>query len=101
MKFNTDRYPQGNTYGLRNNRNLILGPDVSWQPLPSVSAHACYTYEQIFLRSEQPVSDWWLQRSADRECGTDVRREFRLAGYPDTLSSGLTTICPTATRRTR
>jgi MtrB/PioB family decaheme-associated outer membrane protein len=47
VKFNNDRYPEG-TYGLRNNHNLILGPDISWQPLQSVTAHAYYTYQQIF-----------------------------------------------------
>jgi len=46
-KFSKDVYP-GGTYGLRNNHNIEIGPDVSWQVTPAVSAHAFYTYQQIF-----------------------------------------------------
>jgi hypothetical protein len=47
VKFAKDTYPEG-TYGLRNNHNLSVGPDVSWQISKSLSAHAYYTYQQIF-----------------------------------------------------
>ena len=47
VKYAKDVYPEG-TYGLRNNHNLSVGPDISWQITPSLSAHAYYTYQQIF-----------------------------------------------------
>jgi hypothetical protein len=46
VKFANDRYPAG--YGLQNNRNLVVGPDVYWQVNSTVSAHAFYTYQQLF-----------------------------------------------------
>jgi MtrB/PioB family decaheme-associated outer membrane protein len=47
VKFSNDRYPD-TTYGLRNNHNLSVGPDVSWQPTKRITAHAYYTYQQIY-----------------------------------------------------
>jgi len=47
MKFSSDRYPNS-TDGLRNNRNIEIGPDVSWQPTPALLAHAFYTFQQIY-----------------------------------------------------
>ncbi len=47
VKFSRDSYPDGST-GLRNNHNLVLGPDVNWQVTPALTAHAFYTYQQIF-----------------------------------------------------
>lgn len=47
LKFAGDSYPQ-TTYGLRNNHNLEIGPDVNWQITPALNAHAYYTYQQIF-----------------------------------------------------
>jgi MtrB/PioB family decaheme-associated outer membrane protein len=47
LKFANDRYPD-TTYGLRNNHNIEIGPDVSWQVTPAINAHAYYTYQQIY-----------------------------------------------------
>jgi MtrB/PioB family decaheme-associated outer membrane protein len=47
VKFSNDKYPDNST-GLRNNHNIIVGPDVSWQIGKSLTAHAFYTYQQIF-----------------------------------------------------
>lgn len=47
VKFAKDRYPDS-TYGLRNNTNLEVGPDVDWQVLPNLNAHAYYTFQQIY-----------------------------------------------------
>lgn len=47
VKFANDRYPD-TTYGLRNNHNLEIGPDVSWQVTPAISTHAYYTFQQIY-----------------------------------------------------
>ena len=33
---------------MRNNHNLVVGPDVSWQPTPSFTAHAYYTFQQLY-----------------------------------------------------
>jgi len=46
-KFSKDTYPDG-TYGLRNNHNVEVGPDVSWQVTPALNAHAFYTFQQIY-----------------------------------------------------
>jgi MtrB/PioB family decaheme-associated outer membrane protein len=46
-KFSNDAYP-GGQYGLRNNHNFSIGPDVSWDITPAISSHAYYTYQQIF-----------------------------------------------------
>ncbi len=46
-KFSKDTYPSGDL-GLRSNYNLAVGPDVSWQVSSAVSAHAYYTYQQIY-----------------------------------------------------
>jgi MtrB/PioB family decaheme-associated outer membrane protein len=47
VKFSNDTYPRGST-GLRNNHNLVLGPDFNWQVMPGLSAHAFYNYQEIF-----------------------------------------------------
>jgi MtrB/PioB family decaheme-associated outer membrane protein len=41
-----DTYP-GSTYGLRNNNNFVVGPDVSWQVTPTLSTHAFYSYQSL------------------------------------------------------
>ena len=46
-KFSKDTYPDGQ-YGLRNNHNVEVGPDVSWQITPAINAHAFYTFQQIY-----------------------------------------------------
>jgi MtrB/PioB family decaheme-associated outer membrane protein len=46
-KFANDTYPDGQ-YGLRNNHNISVGPDVNWQVTPTLSAHAFYTYQQLY-----------------------------------------------------
>jgi len=46
-KFSKDTYPSGST-GLRNNHNLVIGPDVSWQVTPVLSAHAFYNFQQLY-----------------------------------------------------
>jgi MtrB/PioB family decaheme-associated outer membrane protein len=46
-KFSSDRYPW-NTYGLLNNHNIEVGPDVSWQVTPALMAHGFYTFQQIY-----------------------------------------------------
>lgn len=47
VKYADDRYPDS-TYGLRNNHNLTIGPDVSWQVTPALNAHAFYSYQQLY-----------------------------------------------------
>jgi len=47
VKFANDRYPD-TTYGLRNNHNFQIGPDVNWQVTPTISTHAYYTFQQIY-----------------------------------------------------
>ena len=47
VKFSHDKYPDG-ADGMRNNHNLVIGPDVSWQPNPALSVHAYYEYQQLF-----------------------------------------------------
>lgn len=47
VKFSDDRYPD-TTYGLRNNHNIVVGPDVFWQATPTLSAHAFYTFQQLY-----------------------------------------------------
>ena len=46
-KFAKDTYPQSQN-GLRNNMNASIGPDVSWDINPNLSAHAYYTYQKIY-----------------------------------------------------
>lgn len=46
-KYSVDRYPDS-AYGLRNNHNLVVGPDVNWQVTPNLSAHAFYSFQQIY-----------------------------------------------------
>ena len=45
-KISKDTYPDS-LYGLRNNMNFQIGPDVSWDVGPGLSAHAFYTYQQL------------------------------------------------------
>jgi MtrB/PioB family decaheme-associated outer membrane protein len=47
VKFSKDVYPDGSS-GLRNNHNLVIGPDVNWQVMPSMTLHAFYNYQQIY-----------------------------------------------------
>jgi len=47
VKFANDHYPDS-TYGLRNNHNLTIGPDVSWQVAPAINTHAYYTFQQVY-----------------------------------------------------
>jgi len=47
IKYARDTYPDGST-GLRNNHNLTIGPDLNWQVSPTLTAHAFYTYQQIY-----------------------------------------------------
>jgi MtrB/PioB family decaheme-associated outer membrane protein len=47
VKYANDTYPDG-SYGLRNNRNISIGPDISWQAAPALSVHAFYTYQQLY-----------------------------------------------------
>lgn len=46
-KFSHDTYP-GTLYGLRDNHNFLIGPDVAWQATPALNAHAYYNYQQIY-----------------------------------------------------
>ena len=46
-KFSKDTYPDEST-GLRDNHNLVIGPDVNWQVSPGLSVHAFYTFQQLF-----------------------------------------------------
>ena len=55
VKFANDRYPDGQ-YGLRNNSNLEIGPDVDWQVTPALNAHAYYTYQQIYYEQSSLYS---------------------------------------------
>jgi hypothetical protein len=50
-KYAHDHYPDS-TYGLRNNHNLSVGPDVNWAVSPSLNVHAFYTYHQLFYDLE-------------------------------------------------
>jgi len=50
-KFANDTYPES-TYGLRNNRNITVGPDVNWQATPALNFHAYYTYQQLFRQQD-------------------------------------------------
>ena len=47
VKFSHDVYPDGST-GLRNNHNLVIGPDVNWQVSPTLTAHTFYNFQQIY-----------------------------------------------------
>ena len=47
-KMSRDTYPS-NAVGMRNNRNLSIGPDVSWEVSKAVSVHAFYTYQQLYF----------------------------------------------------
>jgi MtrB/PioB family decaheme-associated outer membrane protein len=47
VKYSNDFYPN-DQYGLRNNHNIEVGPDVSWQITSAINAHAYYTYQQIY-----------------------------------------------------
>ena len=47
VKYSHDTYPDGTT-GLRNNHNLVIGPDVNWQATSTLTAHAFYTFQQIY-----------------------------------------------------
>ncbi len=47
VTFANDRYPD-TTYGLRNNHNIEIGPNVSWQITPALNAHGYYTFQQIY-----------------------------------------------------
>jgi len=46
-KFSHDVYP-GTIYGLRNNHNFQIGPDLAWEMTPALNTHAYYTYQQIY-----------------------------------------------------
>lgn len=50
-KFSNDVYPSGQ-YGLRDNHNIEIGPDVSWQPTEAAAVHAFYTFQQIYYASD-------------------------------------------------
>ncbi len=47
VRYSNDSYPD-TTYGLRNNHNLRVGPDINWQVTPSFSAHAYYNFQQLY-----------------------------------------------------
>jgi MtrB/PioB family decaheme-associated outer membrane protein len=47
VKFSNDKYPDG-TYGLRNNHNLFISPDIAWRVTPTINAHAYYSFQQIY-----------------------------------------------------
>jgi len=68
-KFSNDRYPS-DSMGLRNNHNLEIGPDVSWQVSSDISAHAFYTFQQIYydqtsLYSTGGYTVPWQAKSTD------------------------------------
>ena len=46
VKYAKDRYTDS-TYGLRDNSNFTVGPDIAWKPRADFSAHAYYTYQRI------------------------------------------------------
>jgi MtrB/PioB family decaheme-associated outer membrane protein len=46
-KISKDTYPD-TLYGLRNNFNFQIGPDVSWDVAPGLNAHGYYTYQQVY-----------------------------------------------------
>jgi len=50
-----DTYPNA-SLGLRNNTNVSVGPDISWQVSPRLNLHAYYTYQQIFYDQASTVS---------------------------------------------
>lgn len=45
-----DVYP-GGSYGLRNNNNLSVGPDVAWDVKTGLTMHAYYTYQQVYYET--------------------------------------------------
>jgi MtrB/PioB family decaheme-associated outer membrane protein len=47
-KASRDTYPS-NVLGMRNNRNLSIGPDVGWEVSKDLSLHAFYTYQQLYF----------------------------------------------------
>ncbi len=47
VKYANDYYPD-TQYGLTNNHNLSIEPDVDWQVTPALDAHAYYNYQQIY-----------------------------------------------------
>ncbi len=47
-KVSRDTYPT-NSVGMRNNHNLSIGPDVSWEVSKAFSVHAFYTYQQLYF----------------------------------------------------
>ena len=60
VRFANDFYPNS-TYGLRNNHNLTVGPDVSWQMTKSLSAHTFYEYQQIYYsQSSLYTTSGWI-----------------------------------------
>jgi MtrB/PioB family decaheme-associated outer membrane protein len=55
VKFSNDFYPD-DQYGLRSNHNFEIGPDVSWQPTPTMNLHAYYTFQQIYYNQNSIYS---------------------------------------------
>ncbi len=47
VKYSNDNYPD-TAYGLRNNHNIQVGPDASWDVMPGLTTHAYYTFQQIY-----------------------------------------------------
>jgi MtrB/PioB family decaheme-associated outer membrane protein len=95
-KFSKDVYPDG-SYGLRNNHNLSIGPDVSWQVTPDLNAHAYYTYQQIYydqssLYSASPASGVsipvnWTANTRDSEQTVGITLDWQ--AIKDVLKFGL------------
>lgn len=48
VRYSSDHYPDS-TYGMRDNTNLAIGPDVQYQVTPAVNLHAYYTFQQIYF----------------------------------------------------
>ncbi len=54
-KFSKDSYP-ASAKGMRSNYNAEVSPDVSWQATKSLTAHAFYTYQQIYYNQASQYS---------------------------------------------
>jgi hypothetical protein len=91
VKFAKDTYPEG-TYGLRNNHNLSVGADISWQISNTLSAHAYYTYQQIFYdQASIYLSGGYALTSQSTDSVNIFGAKLDWQAIPDVLKFTLTT----------
>jgi MtrB/PioB family decaheme-associated outer membrane protein len=91
--FTNNRYGssfQGAGWGLRADHSIEIGPDITYNPTPTLSTSAFYSFEQIYRKNIGNISSalgTWFERTNDQVHTAGIRTDWRPKDNPWSFSA--------------